>query len=249
MEGDNKKVELSKFIYRFLSYTSIILKLFLVLYVVVSLVLILKIHSQDRQYDLPNLTAVKEPITATELDYSKQPYLGDPDAPVKLVEFGDFKCPACKTFASDVKPQLVRDYVDTGKVQFYFINYAFLDRDSYAAAMVGEILFHQPLGNALFWQYYDQLYAAQGDVSEIWATKEFLLNFVHENMPLVGIVPFKEELVLNQYLFDVKEDFKVAGALGVNGTPQFLVNGELYRINSYDELQAAIERAIGMKAE
>lgn len=213
------------------------------------ILVVIRLNIKDSLYDLPNLTAVKEPITATELDYSKQPYLGNPDAPIKVVEFGDFKCPACKAFALNVKPQLVRDYVDTGKVQFYFVNYAFLDRDSYAAAMVGEILFHQPHGNALFWQYYDQLYAAQGDVSEIWATKELLLNFVHDNMPLVGIVPFKEELVSNKYLFDVKEDFKVAGALGINGTPQFLVNGALYRINSYDELQAAIDRAIGMKAE
>lgn len=242
---NHKRAELVKHHKR----SSIYILLIVILILVVSMIVLIRINLKDSLYDLPNLTAVKEPITATELDYSKQPYLGDPDAPVKVVEFGDFKCPACKSFALNVKPQLVRDYVDTGIVQFYFVNYAFLDRDSYAAAAAGEILFHQPHGNALFWQYYDLLYAAQGDVSEIWATKEFLINFVHENIPLVGIVPFKEELTSNQYLFEVKEDFKLAGALGVNGTPQFLVDGELYRINSYDELQSAIERVLGLKAQ
>jgi protein-disulfide isomerase len=195
-------------------------------------------QSSKKLDGLPNLTAVEEKITATELDYSKQPSLGANSAPIKVIEFGDFKCPACKYFVINVKGEFLKDYVDTGIVQFFFVNYAFIDRDSYAAAAAGESLFRQ--GNELFWLFYDKLYEEQGNENEIWATKDFLINFVKENIPLANVSQFEEDLLTDKYLFDVKEDFKLSGALGVNGTPQFLINSVLYRINSYEELKDAI---------
>lgn len=188
---------------------------------------------------LPNLTTVKQPITVTAIDLSKQPYLGDPNAPVKVVEFADFKCPACKNWKDKYMDSFKRDFVDTGMVQLYFVNFAFIDRDSYQAAAAGEAIYRQ-LGNEGFWQFYNQLYASQGKETDIWATKSFLLDFVEKNMSGVNVAQFKDDLANDTYLFDVKEDYKLAGALGVNGTPKFMVNGRLLPNSSYEGLITAI---------
>ncbi|MNW70249.1 hypothetical protein D3C74_494820 [compost metagenome] len=45
-------------------------------------------------------------------------------------------------------------------------------------------------------------------------------------------------------MYDVKEDFKIAGAYGVNGTPKFMVNGVLLQDSSYEALTAAIESGL-----
>lgn len=56
--------------------------------------------------------------------------------------------------------RFIRDYVDTGKVEYYFMNFAFIDRDSYLAASAGEAIYHQ--SNEKFWEYATKLYDNQG---------------------------------------------------------------------------------------
>ncbi|MNJ01362.1 hypothetical protein D3C73_1609750 [compost metagenome] len=50
-------------------------------------------------------------------------------------------------------------------------------------------------------------------------------------------------------MYDVKEDFKIAGAYGVNGTPKFMVNGVLLQDSSYEGLTAAIESSLAEAAQ
>lgn len=191
---------------------------------------------------LPNYTDVKEKIVVDGLKYEKQPKLGPDDAPVKVIEFADFKCPACKQWKQTYFKQFVQDYVDTGKVQLYFMNYAFLDRDSYLAASAGEAILRQ--NNEKFWEFMDKLYDNQGDESRIWATEQFLLTFVKENISGIDYDRFKQDLQAHTYLYDVKEDYKIAGSYGVNGTPKFMVNGVLLPTMSYEELTEAIEQQL-----
>ncbi len=52
------------------------------------------------------------------MDLSKEPFKGSPNANVALVEFSDFQCPFCGRYEKDTYPQLIKDYVDTGKVKY-----------------------------------------------------------------------------------------------------------------------------------
>ncbi|WP_151736317.1 DsbA family protein ['Paenibacillus yunnanensis' Narsing Rao et al. 2020] len=191
---------------------------------------------------LPNYTDVKGTFVVDGLKYEKQPMLGSPDAKVKVMEFADFKCPACKKWTEAYLDSFIRDYVDTGKVQLYFMNFAFIDRDSYLAASAGEAIYRQ--SNEKFWEYVHKLYEQQGDESKIWATQKFILNFVKENISGIDYEQFARDLQDHTYMYDVKEDFKIAGAFGVNGTPKFMVNGELLPDSSYEGLTAAIEKSL-----
>ena len=64
------------------------------------------------------------------LSIEGQPILGEANAPVTVVEFGDFKCPSCKAWGETIFPRLVSEYVDTGKVKFSYINVLFHGEES-----------------------------------------------------------------------------------------------------------------------
>ncbi|AKG35033.1 DsbA family protein [Paenibacillus durus] len=192
--------------------------------------------------NLPNYTDVKGTIVVNGLKYEKQPRLGNPDAKVKVIEFADFKCPACKKWTQTYMERFIKDYVDSGKVEYYFMNFAFIDRDSYLAASAGEAIYHQ--SNEKFWEYVTKLYDHQGDESKIWATEKFILKFVKDNIGGIDYAQFEKDLKNQTYMLDVKEDFKIAGSYGVNGTPKFMVNGALLKDSSYDSLKAAIDKQL-----
>ncbi|MEI4927642.1 thioredoxin domain-containing protein, partial [Klebsiella pneumoniae] len=75
--------------------------------------------------------------------------------------FVDYKCPYCAAWTNNNLPKLKKDYIDTGKVQLYIVNFPFLGPDSIKAAMVGEILWKQ--NHEAFWEYTEALYAHQGE--------------------------------------------------------------------------------------
>lgn len=75
---------------------------------------------------------------AGDFNLENQPLIGDPDAPVTIVAFEDFKCPVCKQFEEDVYPQIVNELVETGQANMYFMNFQFIGPDSTTAGIAGE---------------------------------------------------------------------------------------------------------------
>lgn len=77
-------------------------------------------------------------------DLSEEPMLGSQDANVTVVAFEDFKCPYCAQFTAGPYQQLKTEYIQTGKVKFYFVNNPLpLGQDSYTAAAAGECVLEQ----------------------------------------------------------------------------------------------------------
>ncbi|MFX3643517.1 MAG: DsbA family protein [Candidatus Pristimantibacillus sp.] len=205
-------------------------------------ILLAFMNKEDSLDTLPNYTLDKEKIVVDGFNYENQPVLGSPLAKVKVIEFADFKCPACRNWSSDHFQTLKRDYIDTGKVQFYFANYAFLDRDSYLAGIAGEAIYQQ--SNEKFWEFYELLYQNQGDPTTIWATPKFLVDLVEQNMEGIDMELFQKNLKNFDYLHQVKEDYKIGGYYGVNGTPTFFINDQIVRISSYEDLFRQIDTVI-----
>jgi protein-disulfide isomerase len=83
--------------------------------------------------------------------------LGDPNAPVTFIEYGDYQCPFCARFFTDVEPLIRDQYVKTGKVKIIFRSYPFLGAESTAAAEAAECAKDQ----GKFWEYHDALYTAE----------------------------------------------------------------------------------------
>lgn len=188
-----------------------------------------------------------EPANIVKFDYAKQPSIGSSTAPVKLMEFGDFKCPTCKRFHSDVYKQLKKEYIDTGKVQMFFTNYQFLGPDSLTAGMVGESIFKQ--NPQAFWKYYDVIYQNQQEESKVWATPAFLIDLVKKHIPEVDAEKVASDLQSKKYEKEVLADNSDAeNKYKLTGVPDVYINGKsIENPLNYQMIKEAIESELQNK--
>ncbi|WP_462411195.1 DsbA family protein [Neobacillus sp. Marseille-QA0830] len=183
---------------------------------------------------------------ASEIDYSSQPFLGDKSAPVSIIEFGDYKCPICKNFASTSIPIIQKELVDTGKAKLYFMNDSFINVDSERSAKFAESVFHE-LGNETFWKFHELLYEKQPEDSKYekmdYFTEQFLTDTLKE-------VASDEEVDKVVKYFDAEKstaawqkDMDLVNQLGVTGTPTLFINGEKFTGQTIDDLKDMVESA------
>ncbi|OKP77529.1 disulfide dehydrogenase [Paenibacillus helianthi] len=160
---------------------------------------------------------------AVDFNYSELPRLGKADAPVKIVEFGDFKCPACSNFAGVIKPQLAQEYVNQNKAAIYFVNMAFIGPDSETASLAALSVYHQ--NSEAFWTYYDAIYANQGDEKAEWATEEFLVNLAEKQKLPIDLDLLRKDIKEKTYESELQRDISLAKDSGVTSTPTVFING------------------------
>lgn len=182
----------------------------------------------------------EEVAAEAAFDYASLPVLGDPNAPIKIVEFGDYKCPACSIFNESVKPQIQSDYVDQGKAAFYFMNFPFISSDSDTAALAAQAVYHQ--SNEAFWSYFDALYKNQGNENEQWATVDFLVELAEKENIGIDYELLRKDIVEKTYQNEVDEHRNMANQLRIGGTPSLFINGKLYQ--GHFEDYAAIKELI-----
>ncbi|MDR5601268.1 DsbA family protein [Paenibacillus larvae] len=176
-------------------------------------------------------------------NYENLPVLGDPNVPVKIVEFGDFKCPACMYFNQDVKPKIQKDFIDQGKVAFYFINYTIIGPDSETAAIAAQSVFHQNKDE--YWKYFESIYKNQQDENKTWATPEFLVELAKKEGIQVDYDKLKQDIENKTYVNEVKEQYNVAQNNKVNSTPTIFINGKQSKdLFKYEVVKKEIEDAL-----
>ena len=169
--------------------------------------------------------------------------VGDPNAPVKLVEVADFQCPACKSFSDNIEQTLLDNYVATGKVYFTYQTFSFLDeqsngRESKAAAEAAYCAGDQNR----FWDFHDMLYANWTGENVGDFTDRRLVAFA-EKLGL-DMTEFKQCFSSGKYTQKVLDERNAAPGLGINSTPTFLINGEIVRITqTWQELFDALDAA------
>ncbi|QHT63978.1 DsbA family protein [Paenibacillus lycopersici] len=186
----------------------------------------------------------------TDFDYASLPVLGKTDAPVKIVEFGDYKCPSCQYFSQQVKPQLEKEYIDTGKAAMYFMDFPFIGPDSTTAALAAHAVFHQ--SNDAFWKYYDLLYKNQPDEKTLWATTDYLVQLAKDNKLDVDYDKMKTDIDKQTYIKEIDKGESTAHKANVQSTPTLFINGKEYTgdFSNYGQLKEAVEKALAAgKAE
>ncbi|MBW4080512.1 DsbA family protein [Paenibacillus sp. S150] len=169
-----------------------------------------------------------------DFNYSGLPRLGKEDAPVKIVEFGDFKCPACSSFASVIKPQLAQEYVNQDKAALYFVNMAFIGPDSETASLAALSVYHQ--NSDAFWTYYDALYANQGDENAEWATEDFLVSLAQKEELPIDFDLLRKDIQERTYENELQTDTQLAEDTGVTSTPTLFING--YKVDEPFNMEA-----------
>jgi protein-disulfide isomerase len=197
------------------------------------------------------------PASATRLDYSSIPserasdgafVLGDPDAPVTIVEFADFACPHCVEYNAEIL-RFVREYVATGRARFEYRMYATNagGAQTVFAGQLAECIDEADPG--AFWDAHDILFELGGtgayfgeDMGRIVAQR-------------AGATNYSELLACSQDANQIDIDMDFGQAQGVAGTPAVMVrfnngpvqwiryNGVTYDRGSvpYDVLAAIVE--------
>ena len=146
------------------------------------------------------------------------PILGDPLAPVTIVEFGDYQCHQCHNWFVNTKPMIMRDYIETGKVNLVFVDFAFLGKDSPKASQATYCADDQNM----YWEYHNSLYNSQeSKIDSGWANSERLKAFAF-NLNL-DMELFNECLDSEKYSKRVQYNSQQARDNGVRGTPGFFI--------------------------
>ncbi|HSH24957.1 MAG TPA: thioredoxin domain-containing protein [Massilibacterium sp.] len=198
----------------------------------------------NNQEDKEQTEHRQEPIDHNKvLNYEQQPMLGNENAKIKVAEFSDYKCPACKYFTEEIFPQLKEDYIDTGKIQFYSLNLKFIGQDSKKAALIGEAIYQQ--NNDAYWKYNELIYKHQDEKEQVWASTDFLYNLIQENIPEIKIEQLKEDVEKNEIAQNVEQDTTAAETLQLQGTPALYINGvEVEDSMNYDSIKQALDREL-----
>ncbi len=171
--------------------------------------------------------------------------LGDPDAPVTIIEYSDFQCPYCLRFAQQIEPDLIANEVATGRVRFIYRSMGdFIGPESLAAAEAAYCAGEQNR----FWDYHDILFANwQGENVGSFSQKR-LLQFA-EALGL-DMNAFRSCLDDHKYRARALKDKQDGIAAGVRGTPSFVIiapDGSQQLIEGalpYTEFRKAIEEAL-----
>lgn len=147
------------------------------------------------------------------------PILGNPSAPITIVEFGDYQCPQCYNWFQTTKPQIHKNYIETGKAKLVFVDLAFLGRDSQKAAQATYCAEEQ----GKYWQFHDLLYNSQQGIDDGWANSERLKAFAF-SLGLDGDL-FNTCLDSGKYAKRVQHNINEAQRQGTTGTPTFIIVG------------------------
>lgn len=186
------------------------------------------------------------PSTAPAVDINSAggaghlPVRGNANAKVTVIEFADFRCPFCEQFFTQTEPQIIKNYVDTGKAKFAFRHFAFLGPASIVAADASECANDQ----GKFWEFHDYLYKNQPPETD---TSMYNTDTLTKAAVSLGMDGAKFKTCLDTKTDDskVQKDLADGNKAGVTGTPAFFVNGvPIVGAQPYSAFQQAIEAAL-----
>ena len=150
--------------------------------VAVAVMLVAFVIFLDTEKPLNPIEVQPAKITASTLVENGSPRLGDVNAPVTVVEFGDYQCFFCNKFYHDTEKKLIEDFVDTGIVSWIFKDFTIIGPDSVAAALSEQdVQQHQNM----FWECRSMTYYMTPNWSgenNGWASAEHLEEFAAESL-------------------------------------------------------------------
>ena len=145
------------------------------------------------------------------------PILGNSDAPITIVEWGDYQCTYCYKFHQNTLEIINEEFIKTGKVKVIFIDFPLNGFDSKLASEASYCAQDQ----GKYWEYHDELYKNWAGERTGWITRESLSKFA-ESLNLSSI-QFNKCLDDRKYEEKVNSMYEFGNQIGIDATPSFLV--------------------------
>ncbi len=173
----------------------------------------------EKQLEKPAVTNQPQQVQLSLFSDNASPYLGQPEAPITIVEFGDYQCFYCNKFFHDTEGQIYENYIKTGKAKLVFKDFTIIGQDSVVAAHAAHCAGEQ----GKFWEYHDTLYNNWNGENNGWASSENQIRFAQG----IGLdaTSFSECMSSNRYAETIQASTRDAQTLGLTGTPGFFIIG------------------------
>ncbi len=176
------------------------------------------------------------PVNVSEDD---DPFRGDANAPVVMIEFSDFQCPFCRSFFENTLTQLEEKYIKTGKVKLVYRDFPLsFHPAAQKAAEAGECADDQ----GKFWEMHDKIFEEQSKQGQ--GTIQFSVDDIKKWAGEIGLNTTKLNDCMDsgKYAQEVQKDAADGTAAGVSGTPTFFINGkQLVGAQPYSVFEQTIE--------
>jgi protein-disulfide isomerase len=175
-------------------------------------------------------------------------HLGSPSAAVKLDAWEDFQCPICTYYTENIEPQIIQNYVETGKVYYGFhflpiieLNSTPPSRESHQAANAALCANEQ----GRFWDYHDMLFA-NWIGENIGGFTDTRLAAIAQQLNL-NLNKFRQCYQARRYDAQIEQDYAAGQAAGAQGTPSLFLNGTLLTpgyLPTYNQIAQALDAAL-----
>tara|TARA_B100000029_G_C17510949_1_gene936228 strand:+ start:887 stop:1516 length:630 start_codon:yes stop_codon:yes gene_type:complete len=165
-------------------------------------------------------------FTKEKLLENSPPIIGDKNAKITILEFGDYQCTFCYKFHQQTLVDIKKSYIDTGKVNYTYKDFPLNGLDSVLASEASLCADEQ----GKYWDYHNTLFNNWGGEKTGWITGNSLLDFAEQNN--LNMQDFTECVNSHKYNQRVIENQNFAKSVGINATPSFFIfdNEKLIRI-------------------
>jgi len=159
-----------------------------------------------------------------QVSLDDDPILGNPNAPLTIVEFSDFQCPFCLRFYQQTLPLLQENYIDTGKIKLVYRDLPLdnLHQNARTAHIAAECADEQEK----FWEYHDVLFETQSKWQSLASSE--LQSTLSQYATDLGLqaASFESCLQSQDIADEVNKDSLDAARYGATGTPTFFIGNE-----------------------
>lgn len=165
--------------------------------------------------------------------------LGKPDAPVVMLNYGDYRCPFCAKFSRDIEPELIKRYVDAGVLRLEWRDFPIFGPESLEAAKAGRAAAAQ----GKFWEYLDAIYQDAPQRGHPSLPHDTLVDYAKQ-VGITDIPKFEADMNDPATMTAIRSDAAEGSEIGVSSTPTFLINGDpILGAQPLDQFVNAIEQA------
>ena len=183
---------------------------------------------------LQNQLPTKQPSAPVKISIDDDPIIGNPDAPITIVEFSDFQCPFCARFHTQTLPSILEEYIDQGKVKLVFRDFPIqsIHPNALPASVAAECANEQ----GKFREMHDTLFEKQNEWNKLETDDALSLFSQYAADMQIDQKSFDSCLSSGKYIPEIKNDLDDGRDYGVSGTPGFFVGNDKV---GYVELKGA----------
>lgn len=183
---------------------------------------------------LQNQLPSEQPKPPVKISVDNDPVIGNPDAPITIIEFSDFQCPFCARFHIQTLPLILQDYIDQGKVKLVFRDFPIqsIHPNAVPAAVAAECANEQ----GEFRKMHDLLFNNQNEWNNQETVKAISIFSQYADAIQLDQETFDSCLSSGKYIEEIRKDLDDGRKYGVTGTPGFFVGNDQL---GYVELKGA----------